>query len=63
MDDKKLTEYRATETVEFSEADKRVRQLREAYLNGTLRVDCARLAQKIIDFEHQLVMSRSGHSD
>lgn len=59
MEDNKLPEYRATDTVKISDADKRIRQLREAYLNGTLQVDSARLAQKIIDFEKQLDKYRS----
>ena len=54
MEDKKLPEYRTTDFVKISDADKRIRQIREAYLNGTLQVDSTKLAQKIIDFEKQL---------
>ena len=54
MEDKVQPEYKATQVVEVGSAEERVRVLREAYLNGTLKVDSARLAHKMITFERGL---------
>ena len=54
MEDKVQPEYKATQVVEVGSAEERVRALREAYLNGTLTVDSAKLARKMLNFERSL---------
>lgn len=61
MEDKVQSEYKATQVVEVGSSEERVRALREAYLNGTLAVDSAKLAQKILSFEREL--DRQYHND
>ena len=54
MEDKVQPEYKATQVVEVGSAEEKIRILREAYLNGTLAVDSAKLAQKMLNFERSL---------
>ena len=54
MEDKVQPEYKATQVVEIGSAEEKVRTLREAYLNGTLKADSEKIAQKMIDFERNL---------
>ncbi|MCW7553608.1 flagellar biosynthesis anti-sigma factor FlgM [Endozoicomonas gorgoniicola] len=61
MEDKVQPEYKATQVVEVGSSEERVRALREAYLNGTLVVDSAKLAQKMLSFEREL--DRLYHND
>ena len=61
MEDKVQPEYKATQVVEVGSSEERVRALREAYLNGTLVVDSAKLAQKMLNFEREL--DRLYHND
>lgn len=54
MEENNRPGYRATETVEVSSADERIKSLRQAYLEGRLKVDSERVADKIIAFEKTL---------
>ena len=51
MEDNCRPEYRPTESMEVTDADERVKTFREAYLEGTLVVDCERVAEKLMAFE------------
>lgn len=54
MEDKVQPEYKATQVVEIGSAEEKVKALREAYLNGTLKADSEKIAQKMINFERSL---------